>query len=128
MVNDSPGCAFRWYCDWENICQLKPGQRLGEDIINVVLGVIGSTAGSPTTFLGTQMYPELRKSRFGRTKLWTEGLTRDKQWSLAMCDGEHWIAALIDWRQTSVAIYDPQYLSAISEKRHQAITAVSNAT
>lgn len=124
-VASSSGCAPRSYCDCHNIRQLRHDQWLGEDLINTVLGCSASEHSRSTIFLGTQVYPEIKKPNFGKSKSWTENRARDKKWSLAICELRHWIAVLIDWRSYSIVYYDALCLEGVNDPRHEVIGSVS---
>jgi hypothetical protein len=106
--------------------QLKPNRRLGREIINVVLFSLTREPSPSTTYLGTEIYEELKTAQFGNTKSWTEGLARDKQWSLAIYEDHHWMAVLIDWKLRKFFYYDPQHLSKITGQHHKTVITVSD--
>ena len=124
VIRPSSTQAFRSCCGWSSVRQLKPGHWFGGDLINTILGLLANADGLQSVYLGTDIYLELKKTGFGETKKWLQGITRDGQWIFAVCEDRHWVAVRIDWRRASIQYYDPQTPNRLAESRENTITAV----
>ena len=126
-IGSSSNKWFRSNCDWKCISQLKHNERLGGDLINTILGAVNSLRS--VHHLGTEIYPEVKKKGFGKSKTWLKDVPRAGQWLLAICDRNHWVAVCIDWIQGTIGYYDPAPVgTGAAGYRYKTITEVSEPT
>lgn len=127
---------FKFFCGPESIRQLAADSPLEPAIFDIIVAL--AKPEYPTVYLGTFIYPEIEKARFGNSKLWVNHIPRVGVWILPILIGGHWRAMRINWgekektakktgRGKELELYDPQYYQAGSEAsfRGKPITAVS---
>jgi hypothetical protein len=78
-------------CRWESIRQPRPGRHQG-DLIDTILG-LGYSTGPGSAYLGTDIYTQITKRVFRKSKDWVEHISRDEQWLFRVCEEDLWVAA-----------------------------------
>jgi hypothetical protein len=95
-------------CGADSVRQLAPGQRFDSDLVDAVVGLVGSSETLRIVHLSANFYREIQKENFGESITWVQDVARESHsWLLPICDENRWMAVCVDWTYQKIQYYNP---------------------